>query len=642
MVRLKRLKMRAFRSFAGEVEVDFPPSGLLLIRGLNSATGESSGTGKSSILLGIAYALGTCPFPATDLQSWGSTEPLQVKLTLETPRGEATITRGKTSRLEAEWLPRAITSAKGVTEELQRIFGVESDTLRAITYRPQKEPGLFLSLTDGDKKEFLTRILGLAKFEQRADEATMEAKSLKAMIDGMLPELQIYQQQLDGFLNQKIPEQESEELYIRERARLQDGLASIKKQIDETLTAAENVVVEDDEFLKALRLKFDATLAHANKLTDAHMKAMNEFRDRREKLQQQLQAYVATDTQKVQLVAERQRLEKERQEVLAGRCFTCNRPWDGSAAKAAELEARIANIDARVEGMKNVTILRVKTEEALRETFPANPLIRQFQDLMNKIEKQIQGREYELRQAPKDAALKRVNQLQVLRAETRAKLEGCERQLEMVQQTNVKFKQMREQLESNIAIARMKVETHQAEMKKLTERYGVEADFASAMGYQGFLGAIFSEVLQDIETRTNDRLAKLANVSHVTLRFKTESIDAAGKVNRTIVPLAYVNGHETKLKSGLSGGMYTSVEGIVDLAVMAVAQERTGTLPGFLMLDESFEGQGNVTKEAAMEVLREYGQEKLVIVVDHSSEIKEIFTQFIDVQQDASGVSVIQ
>jgi DNA repair exonuclease SbcCD ATPase subunit len=48
-------------------------------------------------------------------------------------------------------------------------------------------------------------------------------------------------------------------------------------------------------------------------------------------------------------------------------------------------------------------------------------------------------------------------------------------------------------------------------------------------------------------------------------------------------------------------------------------------------LDESFNGQGNVTKEANMEVLREYAQEKLVVVIDHNSEFKEMFTQFIDV-----------
>ena len=42
-----------------------------------------------------------------------------------------------------------------------------------------------------------------------------------------------------------------------------------------------------------------------------------------------------------------------------------------------------------------------------------------------------------------------------------------------------------------------------------------------------------------------------------------------------------------------------------------------------------------------MEVLREYGEEKLVIVIDHNSEFKEMFSQFIDVtcKDGKSGIA---
>ena len=76
---LKSLSLAGFRSFVEQATVEFPESGLVLVRGTNTdSSGVSSGSGKSSLLLGISYALGYCPFPATELQSWYGDNDLSV------------------------------------------------------------------------------------------------------------------------------------------------------------------------------------------------------------------------------------------------------------------------------------------------------------------------------------------------------------------------------------------------------------------------------------------------------------------------------------------------------------------------------------------------------------------------------------
>jgi DNA repair exonuclease SbcCD ATPase subunit len=145
------------------------------------------------------------------------------------------------------------------------------------------------------------------------------------------------------------------------------------------------------------------------------------------------------------------------------------------------------------------------------------------------------------------------------------------------------------------------------------------------------LGAIFEEVLAEIEAEANERLGRLANVSHLTVHFSTETVTQKGVVNKAILTTVFVDGKEAKLKT-LSGGQFTSLDGVVDLAVGAVIQRRSGVVPGWLCLDECWNGQGVATKEAVLEVLKEYALNRLVLVIDHSSEFVEAFNQTIVVE----------
>jgi DNA repair exonuclease SbcCD ATPase subunit len=173
---------------------------------------------------------------------------------------------------------------------------------------------------------------------------------------------------------------------------------------------------------------------------------------------------------------------------------------------------------------------------------------------------------------------------------------------------------------------------------KRTELAGIEAelnaekDFLHVLGRDGFLGAIFDDVLGEISQKATETLGSIPNTSHISVSFRTEN----NKGKKTISPVFLVDGYETTRKGGLSGGMGASADLAVDLGVAAVVERRLGTAPGWFCLDETFNGMPRATKEAALEALQNFvaGSDKLVIVVDHGTELKSSFTKVLTVKSE--------
>ncbi len=180
-----------------------------------------------------------------------------------------------------------------------------------------------------------------------------------------------------------------------------------------------------------------------------------------------------------------------------------------------------------------------------------------------------------------------------------------------------------------------------AQLEPLQQQQAAELDFQVLLGREGFLGRIFDETLQDIAAETNSILETIPNTASVELGFVSERETKSGTVQKTIATTLSVGGHPAQFRSGLSGGMQAVVELAVDLALRTVVCRRLGLQPGWLILDEPFDGLGEVEKGAAMEVIDRYGQESLVLVVDHGTETKALFHRVVDIEH-RGGISVIK
>ena len=172
------------------------------------------------------------------------------------------------------------------------------------------------------------------------------------------------------------------------------------------------------------------------------------------------------------------------------------------------------------------------------------------------------------------------------------------------------------------------IKTLSTKESDIEKELAAEKDFALLIGREGFLGSIFDEIISEISFETNQILAKIPNTSHITFNLHSESTTQKGVIKKNIVPVVTINGFEAPLSSGCSGGMQAAIELAVDMAVNSVISKRTGIIPGWIILDEVFEGLGPVEKEGCLEIL---SKEKLVIIIDHSSETKQMFDKKIEI-----------
>jgi ABC-type lipoprotein export system ATPase subunit len=156
-----------------------------------------------------------------------------------------------------------------------------------------------------------------------------------------------------------------------------------------------------------------------------------------------------------------------------------------------------------------------------------------------------------------------------------------------------------------------------------------QSDYADLL--KGFRNRIFDEVLGAISADATSIIGTLPNSQHISIDFRSERETAKGTIQERITPVTYLYGEERDLEEAVSGGQLTSISLAVDLAVAGVISSRLGCNLNWVVLDEAFEGHDTITKLACLEMLQTYAADKLVIIVDHASEFKEMFSKEIQV-----------
>lgn len=701
---LKRLTLRSCRSFAEPATVTFDNDGLVLVRGKNLDTGGSSGSGKSSLLLALGYAFGYAPFAATSLQSWHTDDPLDVEVEFEVDGKTAIIRRGAktTLTIDGEVIKGSV---KVVEEALKNLIGLEPELLQALTYRAQRQRSAFLAMPDADKKEFLSKVLGLERIEKLVDEATKTAKSLEtelAAADGAVNAIATSQaavkKQLEATpaatsaadIETELASNRAQISFLDEtRAKLQLQVSSLSAQIQDAHKQAEskyaNQVLLHEEYLRQIKSKqppaFDST--ETDRLTallgeiKARMQAAEAKDAERKRVYDetwlQLQADHASAAAALQrsasLDAEIAETRANLTKLADNKCPTCARDWDDTDAEKEKLDKQLESLLGELQQVNcaRQLVVDIKQKLQLYPAFEPNPNLAKFKEVFEHHEQLLQAerqRQNDHIHAFKAKQIEEICEMQDKIAAIRA--QAAQDAAAAVDSITHSLQMTQSKLESTLTEIRgyenrcaelhkglIEVQSKQSDRKILTEhlsqieqqlsearaksvslktKQALELDVAHALGREGFLGSIFDEILKEIAEETNAILAAVPNTANVAFSFRTETLTQKGSTKKSITPNITVSGHEAPMASGLSGGMSTSVELAVDLAIGSVISRRSGTKIGWLLLDEAFDGLGLVEKEACLEILQKVANDRLVLVIDHDNQFKELFTSTVDVQ----------
>lgn len=367
------------------------------------------------------------------------------------------------------------------------------------------------------------------------------------------------------------------------------------------------------------------------------------------------------------------RLEEYRKELAAledSSCPTCLRHWTSAdphfADQTSQIQAKIATSEAIVEA--HTALQRPSWYRP--EAWAPSPLVDQFRAVQARARDSIENAKIAVAQREAALVAEKKSRIEAVQTEIAAERSRClalslspatdaafaesfravealeklrERQAAHAasQQTLVSRAQvqragaeaLRQAAQARLSQIRQTQDVASIRLREAKAALAAELDFGRLVGREGFLGAIFDEVLEEIAAETNSILAAVPNVQTVSMRFRSESSTAKGITKRNIRPVVSISGREIGLPSGLSGGQTTSFGLAVDLGVGAVISRRTGATPGWLILDEPFTGLGLLEKEAFLGVLQRHAQTRAVFVVDHENAFAEFFSSTIEIHR---------
>lgn len=667
---LKTIYGQAFRSLVAPFSISVPDSGLTLIKGLNQDTGDSSASGKSSLVLAMAHLFGGCPFPRTEFQSWLTEEPAMVGAVIKCGDGDYTVERRSTG-LSVLRPDGVLIKGKSAEAELDRLFGLDVKMRALLTYRGQGQDGIFLSMSDAEKKEFFAQTLGLEQYEQLESQADEAAKvlertflSLQSVMEYISKDFDLASTELvearkasDNMTDEKIKELETVKLDLERRVsnlasefegikgsitlELESAIAKVRTSIESSLGETSTVVPE-------LRAALSVAESRLNKVLEFERAQKSDLDGQRataEKKIQEIDRVIICNGAEIR--TSRKNLLLRQSHLEDSKCPTCLQQWANAKSELLTVHASLEGLGKKEEELVLLQQQKVVQESQL-ETVPTfeqhkfhsslSMEILRLRDQIVEVESvgkesknkelaELKIRESDLKQAAATSVASQRDVFGAAITEVRC----------LIDQTSTQINEMRRFLQSlsdknsKVTQVSKKLDTARADKMSAEVEYNKERDFKALIGREGFLGVIFDDILDEVASATNNILSMVANVRHVVFEFDSQKESKSGNIQRRITPIVIVDGRKVSFSSGLSGGMQSAVKLAVDLAVGEVLSKRLGSYPGWLILDESFDGLGRVSKETCIEMLAKFAGDRTVFVIDHASEFQGQFSQIISV-----------
>lgn len=692
-VSIRYLELFNFRSFRGKHRIEFPETGLLNLRGI-------SGAGKTNVLLAIAFVFRYCRLPAKALQCWADEEGFYVECGLSTGdvvrRGAGGVSIGKLRGTTAEdRLDRICGVDKKLRELLtykdqvapKRVLSMEDKQLKEFLVQVLGIEKLDEAIAQA-KESWERGEAEVARLRERAASAQQEHERLR---DSITPPQLEDVERLRAVAAvavewwKQVSESERidrEHLWAAEQAanyaatriieqweytarQLEGRAAECRNEplpeVDRSSCAPiEMDIVKCKDFISDLQAQDEAASATYEAGTNALRKEARRLHNELAKV--------------VHLADDAGRLNGEVKSLQHDVCSTCERPWENAKVRLAEKLAELAVVEKTLAEVQahRPRALALDAEVAGR-AFVHDKRLLKLRDVLVQLGERLavedekawaacraaqSSIEHRAAGYERDARVARVS----ARAEAQERVTGdvglkdLRARLESSAASVRSACEQKNRLETDLRVAEAKNEAAESAHRRSQEalvaasqRYTdaasectlqevqvkAEADYLALL--TGFRNKIFDETLAAIGAEASQILLGLPNAQHITVDFASERTTGRGTVQERVVPIVYLDGIRRTLGEAVSGGQMTSVSLAVDLATARVVSRRLGCYLNWMILDEAFGGHSPETKLACVEMLREYAADKLVIVVDHDSEVKEALDRVVTVTMEGKA-----
>jgi DNA repair exonuclease SbcCD ATPase subunit len=569
-----------------------------------------------------------------------------------------------------------------IQDRINTALGGNLEVFEALSYKRQMDLGKFFYTEDSKLKSFFSQCIPeLDKLEIIATEATKKANILQQELKAQQSVYPVVLSQLNSFADIK----EESLVKLNDDLRNAENLLASLRNTDPQPNPDDSILFAAMEIeLNEKQSEFDRIKSDSATLDPIAQAKMASLESELETAQKELESIsqsspvAAVDSQIAILeksledvgVRERSISQKnnnlnsciERIKALNSaiehlsqdKCPTCLRSWaesqkkfdvakterNGLMVQALELEKEIKSTPdlslLRREIGDNILTLRAQRDQIHSQISSVRNRIA----VLNSQKKNIISSHDDLRNQKIKTITSEITSKQLAIRELKSKAENDKTVRVMsathsVSRIKSDISNLKNML-SKKAELELSIKACEGKTSQLKSDYDLESNIAKIVGRNGVLGLFFDELIKEIEVEANQILSSIPNTSDITVSIssvqQTQSGTSKAKISTQIVK----SGHDISFRS-LSGGQRASLSLAVDLAMMSSIKRRTNVYPAWIALDESLDGMDVASKELAIAAIRAHSQNSLVLMIDHATEIKELFDRVITVGYD--GVS---
>lgn len=415
---------------------------------------------------------------------------------------------------------------------------------------------------------------------------------------------------LDGFSSAKKFADEKVKMLSSEVEVYRAKIAAIDSKVDayQESLVDENVINYHIELANQSVANMTASLIEAQKIVKPDLSKYQKIEDDIYAKKQEMARIRA----KREMLHDQYRRLNLRQVTFAGQetCRACGSSLDVTAAKTAhakevaERALELASIKQDIDACDNALV---------RE--------KQIDELSHKIKdkKREESRDFEV-------ADRRALELQ----------NDIKGKLQEIKNLNLKLQNNLE-LQSKIKVlteSRAKLLLCCSDTQSQIELYKTVSAMYSPTGAQAY---ILDSVIESFNDSIQEYIKLLwSNVGYTLLSYKE---NVAGDVSAKFSEQLMMDGKEISIGS-LSGGEYRALSLCVDFALIDVMERQFGIYASPIILDEPFDGLDGEGRELIIDLLGKIAESRHIIVIDHASEVKSMFSKVLMVEK-RGGISTI-
>lgn len=703
-IKLKSVNVSAVQNLAENQLVSFSGPGLYGIIGQNLDDGGSNASGKSSLTRAITVGLvGPGYVGITNKGLKNRILGVSPRIVQEWEVDDKAIfidrTIGGKLIVEVDGVPLTGKSDE-IQVKLDTILGITPEHFIHLTHKMQESFGGFLLMKDGDKKDFLGSFFDTSKIDKASAENDANLKTLstkhvenaerlKLMVNGLLS----LKTEVDS-LTEKVSRFTSTEFlsYVAakksELAHKEIELESVSSTPIEDLLKADTQYCQMMNDLDSAQRHMEASVGSStyqdtiNKLSseaaqlrvsiNAPITIPSDLNMQLQGLESSLATLKAQQfltskllTQKGSKEQEFKKLELKATALVQDKCSTCGQSVsteifqkikDGMNAEITQAVSAIDSLNKKIEasltggatesdlnGQKNSVLNDIAAFKASQNKDHLKSMLSSIESNINainaeknEIEKSVKNTlaslEYFKSTAQKNYGLQ-ISKLQ-------AELGSLQKDIQNAEKEAVTAKELLTGVNTKYQTQLQAVSEVEQSISQTAREVSIRTKISEILSRNGFVGYIFDSILEEINSEVNENVKQIPVISRLSMYFTPDhTVKSTGAVNKNITSKIFDNGEEIAFET-LSGSEKESILTAVDVAVDTILCSRLGVDINYKIFDEQFGWVDGEHKEHLLEFLKNKYRDKIVLIVDHGSELNAAIDRKIIVTKQ-NGIATV-